>query len=333
MKDLTVVNTIIVNAQEIQFKTDGEEIFTDSLTVARVFGKRHDHVLRDIETEINLPIFGEITKGNNGYAVSTYIDSKNREYPFYYMTKKAFTLLVMGFTGAKASQFKRQYIDAFETIVDSHRQVTATASKLLEDNIKLKEEAKAREQALLPKTRETLDKTRKIHFDKIEQYFISKGENPEVFKGMLIRSYMLLHLLVIGDIPANIVKDRIGDGVQSINSSHKNIRVSDCLVAINFYTNEEMELFNETLLPTLKSMSDAISTNKQLTPRILADSLDTHLMNQLMFKRNIKKGDPFQGKNRVGLNSLVERLVKKELTIEDFTLLVLELRDGRSFKV
>ena len=52
-----------------------------------------------------------------------------------------------------------------------------------------------------------------------------------------------------------------------------------------------------------------------------------------MFKRNIKKGDPFQGKNRVGLNSLVERLVKKELTIEDFTLLVLELRDGRSFKV
>lgn len=144
---------------------------------------------------------------------------------------------------------------------------------------------------------------------------------------------MLLHLLVTGDIPANIVKDRIGDGVQSINSSHKNIRVSDCLVAINFYTNEEMEVFNKTLLPTLESMSDAILTNKWLTPRILADSLDTHLMNQLVFKRNIKKGDPFQGKNRAGLNSLVERLVKKELTIEDFTLLVVELRDGRSFKV
>ena len=118
MKDLTVVDTIIVNNAEIQFKTDGEEIFTDSLTIAKVFGKRHDHVLRDIANEIVLPKKGEITTGNTGYAVSTYIDNKNREYPFYYLTRDQFTLLVMGFTGAKARAWKIEYISAFNKVVD-----------------------------------------------------------------------------------------------------------------------------------------------------------------------------------------------------------------------
>ncbi|EMG6303154.1 Rha family transcriptional regulator, partial [Campylobacter jejuni] len=42
-------NKVIINKQEVQFDTQNNQIFCTSLDVAKVFGKRHFHVLRDIE--------------------------------------------------------------------------------------------------------------------------------------------------------------------------------------------------------------------------------------------------------------------------------------------
>lgn len=74
---------------------------TDSLKIAEVFGKSHDKVLRDIRgigcsEEFRLANFGE----------STYTNSQNKEMPMYYMNRKAFTLLVMGYTGKEAMRYK-----------------------------------------------------------------------------------------------------------------------------------------------------------------------------------------------------------------------------------
>lgn len=86
---------------------------TLSTDVARHFGKRHDHVLRDIENlraqlpQEHLPNFGEASveaEGGNGAKAS---------YPAYRLTRDGFTLLAMGFTGKKALAFKLAYIDAF----------------------------------------------------------------------------------------------------------------------------------------------------------------------------------------------------------------------------
>ncbi|ELN8889834.1 Rha family transcriptional regulator, partial [Campylobacter coli] len=46
-------NKVIINKQEVQFGTKGNQIFCTSLDVAKVFGKRHDNVLRDIENILN----------------------------------------------------------------------------------------------------------------------------------------------------------------------------------------------------------------------------------------------------------------------------------------
>ena len=72
-----------------------------SLTVAEVFEKRHDAVLRDIKNldcsaDFNLHNFVEIK----------YKDSKGRKQPCYNMTKDGFVFLVMGFTGSKALEWK-----------------------------------------------------------------------------------------------------------------------------------------------------------------------------------------------------------------------------------
>jgi Rha family phage regulatory protein len=103
---------------------------TTSRKVAEVFQKRHDNVLRDIQELIetlgsfNLLNFGEVDLLKieeikpsdfllkNFFRVS-YTDKKGRAYTEYKITKDAFTLLAMGYTGAKAIAFKIAYISRF----------------------------------------------------------------------------------------------------------------------------------------------------------------------------------------------------------------------------
>lgn len=83
---------------------------TTSLQLAENFGKRHDHILRDLD---------ELKEGltqNWGdlFNESTYVHPQNKqEYRMIYMNRDGFTLLAMGFTGKKALQFKLAYINAF----------------------------------------------------------------------------------------------------------------------------------------------------------------------------------------------------------------------------
>lgn len=85
-----------------------------SRKVADVFGKRHDHVIRDIEVAISaLPNFGEY---KTYFIKSHYYNSKNRPLPEYLLTRDGFTLLAMGFTGEKAMEFKVAYIQAFNSM-------------------------------------------------------------------------------------------------------------------------------------------------------------------------------------------------------------------------
>lgn len=90
---------------------------TTSRAVAEQFGKNHKEVLRAIDnllTDLNAQDdtnIKEFTERN--FALSDYRDSTGRELPEYLLTRDGFTLLAMGFTGAKALTFKVAYINAF----------------------------------------------------------------------------------------------------------------------------------------------------------------------------------------------------------------------------
>ena len=85
-----------------------KQAVTTSLQVAETFGKRHDHVLRDIEhVRKDLPNFGEM------FVEANVPDSYGRDRKAYYLNRDGFTLLAMGFTGKEALNFKLQYILAF----------------------------------------------------------------------------------------------------------------------------------------------------------------------------------------------------------------------------
>lgn len=81
---------------------------TDSLKVAYYFGKQHKNVLKAIK-ELNCS--SEFWRLN--FKPSNYTDERGKKQPMYLMTQDGFTLLVMGFTGKKAMQFKEAYINEF----------------------------------------------------------------------------------------------------------------------------------------------------------------------------------------------------------------------------
>ncbi|HDR8417002.1 TPA: Rha family transcriptional regulator [Bacillus cereus] len=88
---------------------ENNEVVTDSLMVAEVFGKQHYHVLRDI----NNLLLELDEKGKSNFGLSDYKHENGRTYTKYNLTKDGFTLLVMGFTGGAAMNFKLMYIDEF----------------------------------------------------------------------------------------------------------------------------------------------------------------------------------------------------------------------------
>lgn len=78
-----------------------------SRQVAESFGKEHRAVLRSIRE------LQSVQNCADWFYKTTYTDDKNRTYPMYLMNRDGFSILVMGFTGEKAMQWKIKYIKAF----------------------------------------------------------------------------------------------------------------------------------------------------------------------------------------------------------------------------
>lgn len=85
-----------------------EEILTaNSRDVAEHFEKQHKDVLESIR---NLTAENSATKS---MFIETSFESRGKFYPQYELTRDGFSLLVMGFTGSKALEWKLKYIEAF----------------------------------------------------------------------------------------------------------------------------------------------------------------------------------------------------------------------------
>lgn len=85
-----------------------QQAVTTSLRVAEVFSKAHRDVLKAIRN-----LTAQNCAVGNMFDEGTYINKQGHEQPMYYMNRDGFSLLVMGFTGEAALQFKLKYIEAF----------------------------------------------------------------------------------------------------------------------------------------------------------------------------------------------------------------------------
>lgn len=97
----------------VEIKIVGKEEVTvvTSLDVAETFGKEHRRVLQDIR---DLKCSEEFRLRN--FVQSNYVNEQGHKQPMFIMTRDAFTILVMGYTGEKAMQFKEAYIKQFNAM-------------------------------------------------------------------------------------------------------------------------------------------------------------------------------------------------------------------------
>ena len=113
---------------EIVFRGTNDQALTNSLLVAKSFGKEHKHVLDSIRkliegcAEISAdPMFEE----------TTYVNEQNGQaYPMYLMNRDGFTLLVMDFKGKRVMQFELEYIKAFNSMEEHIKASQKTKSQL-----------------------------------------------------------------------------------------------------------------------------------------------------------------------------------------------------------
>lgn len=96
---------------KIKITTSNGELVVSSRQVAENFGKEHSKVIRSIEGIAN---FGD-TQGM--FHKVSYVNEQNgQEYKEYLMNRDGFSLLVMGFTGKEAMEWKIKYIEAFNAM-------------------------------------------------------------------------------------------------------------------------------------------------------------------------------------------------------------------------
>lgn len=102
-----------------------------STDVAEQFGKKHKNVLKIIDKIIKESGGSKLSRENDNQSAqfgadyhttgevkkmfkeSLYTDSRGKQQRMYHMNRDGFTLLVMGFTGAEAMEWKLRYIEAF----------------------------------------------------------------------------------------------------------------------------------------------------------------------------------------------------------------------------
>lgn len=112
----------LINVQQV----DGQ-LLVSSREIATNFEKQHKHVIEKIEN----------TRAENSaiqemFIESTYIASNGKTNKEFLITRDGFSLLVMGFTGSKAMNWKLRYIEAFNKMEQELKNPFSNMSKELQ---------------------------------------------------------------------------------------------------------------------------------------------------------------------------------------------------------
>jgi Rha family phage regulatory protein len=123
-----------VNDLMPQWRKHDGELVAHSVDVAAFFDKRHADVLREIET---LQSTNAKLRSFGWFQATTYRDPKGELRPAYVLSFEGWSLLVMGFTGPKALDFKISWIEAFKAQGGVIRLMTEQLPAAFTDEAKL----------------------------------------------------------------------------------------------------------------------------------------------------------------------------------------------------
>jgi len=112
-----------MSEKELTIITQNNSHYIDSREVAEIVGKRHDHLIRDINNYIKT--IEKITAPNFGvsefFLVNTYKDSTGRTLPCYLLTKMGCEMVANKLTGEKGVLFTAMYVKKFNDMERQER--------------------------------------------------------------------------------------------------------------------------------------------------------------------------------------------------------------------
>ena len=120
MESMEIKEEIVVRRNK-----DGE-LVVSSRQIAEDFGKEHKNVVRAIE---NLTAQNSAVKN---IMIKSTFDHRGNEYTEYLLTRDGISLLVMGFTGSRALEWKLKYIEAFNKMEQAIKNPFGDLSKELQ---------------------------------------------------------------------------------------------------------------------------------------------------------------------------------------------------------
>ncbi|MFV3013498.1 Rha family transcriptional regulator [Clostridium botulinum] len=160
--------------EKVSLSIQNGQPVVSSRKIAEDFDKEHKSVIRNVENLLN-----EISAQNctNLFIPSTYKDSYGREQKEYLLTRDGFSLLVMGFTGVKALQWKLKYIKAFNKMEEMLKSNKPLAS--LGEVVKMMREVRLnmKEQGFTPREIAiTIKQLCELHSVKLPDCFVKPEE-------------------------------------------------------------------------------------------------------------------------------------------------------------
>lgn len=166
--------------KDLVIMKDGQAV-TTSLEVAKIFEKRHDRVIRAIESKLTDPNFG-VSEMFHG---STYADASGKQNKMYYMNRDGFTFIAMGFTGRKADEFKLEYIEAFNKMESYIRKQEAVKQlpQTPEERLKLTIEATVHLDERLTNAEEDIKEIKnRSEIDSTQRFQLQKARNKRAIE-------------------------------------------------------------------------------------------------------------------------------------------------------
>ena len=134
------MDELSITTNGITITMSNDQPVVSSLQVSESFKKDHKNVLRDINNIVNGVDDSHGSKlSSELFYLTEYTNERGRTYPMYLMNRDGFSLLVMGFTGSDALEWKLKYIQAFnamEAKLNSPEYVMKRALTMADEKIK-----------------------------------------------------------------------------------------------------------------------------------------------------------------------------------------------------
>ena len=115
---------------------EGNQVVTDSLTMAQMFGKEHKNVIRDVEVQIEKLIeANEMEWGQLNFEHTRYQHHQNKQwYPKFNLTEDAFAIVAMSYITPEAMKMKIKFLQEFKRMKE-HIQKLQQQPNSVEDAI------------------------------------------------------------------------------------------------------------------------------------------------------------------------------------------------------